>query len=382
MPKENNIKPNRILVVDDREYNHKLLGKYFSDSEYSIDYFLSAELVIEKLYDGEIYDLAIIDVMMPGLDGYKLCEIIREQYNMFELPVLFLTGKSEPDDMVEAFRAGGNDFVAKPYRPQELIARAKTLLKLKNLYSTNRNLQAELVEKNSFIQMNVHDLKNPLTSIMALGTLLEEHVGKAGEGKELLDIIMNSASFINTLVNQILDISILDSENYKMRKEEVDMNLLVSQTVDYLNPLAKSKNQKIVFKRSEAERCLVSTDPEKMVQVLGNILSNAIKYSPKNSPIEASVSISNFNSDSVARVEIVDYGPGFTEEDKRNMFNKFVKLSARPTAGESSTGLGLVVAKKFVELNGGSLSLVSKPGIGSRFIIEIPIANGGSVCLA
>lgn len=365
----------KVLVVDDQLPFLRLFSKFFDSKIYDVRSASSGQQALDILNHEDGFDLIVLDVMMPNMNGFEVCKAVREKFTLFQLPILFLTAAKDTDSVVKGFTLGANDFVAKPFEAAELIARSQTLIKLKKLYETNAQLHSELDAKNKFLQMNIHDLKNPLTSISMLAELVKNDLQDEDNPRNL-EMIIKSSDFMLTLVDQILEISAIETKNYKLKKDLIDLNLLVAQVIDFNKPIADRKNQKIHFEMGPIKKCMVESDHDKMIQAINNIVSNAIKYSPKEKNIWARIDLKEYENTQYVRFELQDEGPGFTDDDRLNMFSKFKKLSAKPTGGESSSGLGLAIAKELIELHGGKIWLDNEVKVGSKFVIELPLKNG------
>ncbi len=365
----------KVLVVDDQLPFLRLFSKFFDSKIYDVRSASSGQQALDILNHEDGFDLIVLDVMMPNMNGFEVCKAVREKFTLFQLPILFLTAAKDTDSVVKGFSLGANDFVAKPFEAAELIARSQTLIKLKKLYETNAQLHSELDAKNKFLQMNIHDLKNPLTSISMLAELVKNDLQDEDNPRNL-EMIIKSSDFMLTLVDQILEISAIETKNYKLKKDLIDLNLLVAQVIDFNKPIADRKNQKIHFEMGPIKKCMVESDHDKMIQAINNIVSNAIKYSPKEKNIWARIDLKEYENTQYVRFELQDEGPGFTDDDRLNMFSKFKKLSAKPTGGESSSGLGLAIAKELIELHGGKIWLDNEVKVGSKFVIELPLKNG------
>lgn len=364
----------KILLVDDQEPFLKLFCRFFQKTDYSITTISDPDAAIKLVESGEDFDLVVLDVMMPFISGYDICKIIRKKKNLFEMPVLFLTARRESEAIVQGFAVGGNDYVTKPFESTELIARTQTLVRLKKLYEANRILSTELLERNSFLQRNIHDLKNPLTSIMVLASMVQRDLIEDKENFKNLDVIIHSSEMMTNLVNEILEVNTLKNKAVNLEFEVFDFNNIFEKIIDQNKPLAERKGQSILISK-DLQNSKVMIDGEKMIRAIDNIIGNAIKFSPTSKPIYTSLSNIEANSNKYIRLEIKDEGPGFTQEEKSNIFSKGIKYHAQATGGESSSGLGLLIAKELIELNNGRIWLDNNYNNGSKFIIELPIAS-------
>ena len=212
------------------------------------------------------------------------------------------------------------------------------------------------------ISIVAHDLKNPLTSALSVAELFEsEKVSK--DQSEYLGVILRSLHRMNSLVTKILEIKVLESSSLKINNTEVDLKRVTEQVIAALKFQCDNKNIRII---TDINDSTAHMDSSLVNQILDNLVSNAIKFSNRNSK----VSIILKDENQMVRFEIKDEGPGIMEEEKPRLFKKYQKLAARPTAGESSTGLGLSIVKKYVEAMNGEVWCESEIGNGATFIVE------------
>jgi signal transduction histidine kinase len=239
----------------------------------------------------------------------------------------------------------------------------------KSLAEKNEQIQAQNlelnelnIEKNEMIGIVAHDLKNPLSSAMTISGLFNsEEITK--DQKEYLRLITKSLNRMNDLVAKILEIKVLESSSIKTNYGDVDLKQITEQVIAALKIQSDNKNIKIT---TDLDEVVASLDRNLMIQIIDNLLSNAIKFSKHNTIVRITLKEQN----QIIRLEIDDEGPGIKEEDKAQLFKKFRKLSARPTHGESSTGLGLSIVKKYVEAMNGKVWCESEFGQGAKFIVE------------
>lgn len=239
----------------------------------------------------------------------------------------------------------------------------------------NEDLKQSLFElskanelKSEFLGIAAHDLKNPLNVIIGYSSLLEMKLKEGGSYKELKEISITAEKMLNT-ISELLESATVDNGDMKLNKTFFDATQLVESVVQNHKPIAEKKGQNILF--SPKKECLLMGDKLILMRVIENLLSNAIKYSPR----EKSIWVSIEETKQVVLIKVKDEGPGLTTEDKKNLFKKFQRLSAKPTGGESATGLGLAICKRYVELHNGRIYVESKKNIGSTFVVELPIAG-------
>ncbi len=239
------------------------------------------------------------------------------------------------------------------------------------LSEANENLRALNELKNQFIGMASHDLRNPLGHIRGFSELLYEDGGNFSpeEQKQFLETIYSSSDHMLALVNHLLDISVIESGQLKLNIEPCSLDELGRERVHIFDVHARKKN--MAFHLSFPEIRDIPLDKSQISQVLDNLISNAIKFSPKGSNVYLSMEIEH----SMVKVSVRDEGPGLSQEDQGKLFGTFQKLSAKPTGGEKSTGLGLAIVKKIIETHGGSIKAESQLGSGTTFVFFLPINN-------
>lgn len=361
----------RILVVDDDSKMLKLIRNYLVVENYQVETALCGRETLD-IFDGPAdYDLLILDLLMPDLSGYDVCKILRKNHTLYELPIIMLTTKNKIEDIVKGFEAGANDYVSKPFNYLELLARVKTLIKLRKLTRANSILQQAIEMKNQFLNMTIHDLKNPLNVIVGLTKMIKRDLEGNSDSNELLELILESSDLMINLVNELLEAAKIESGKFRLDKILLNLNELSEATYKKSIPAAEMKKQKIIFTPEPNDDAFIYGDNLRIQEIIDNLVSNAIKYSPFGKNIELNIK-KRFDSSGLKmiRVEVSDEGPGFTADDKSKLFGKFQKLSAQPTGGERSSGLGLSIVKQLVDMHDGKIWVESEFGEGSKFIVE------------
>ena len=234
--------------------------------------------------------------------------------------------------------------------------------------SLNEKLTKANADKNRYLGIAAHDLRNPLSSIRGLSELMIEAPLEPEQQREFLQTIHRTSDELLWLVNDLLDVAVIESGKLELKRKDEDIAKLVERRIRHLEPQARGKE--IALKRDMPDGIVASVDPSRMAQVIDNLVSNAVKFSPRNTTVE--VALRREGDRFVLSVQ--DQGPGIPEADRKLLFKSFQKLTARPTAGEKSTGLGLAIVKKVVDTHGGTIEVESEPGRGTRFIVSIPIA--------
>lgn len=421
------MKRNTILVVDDNNLESEILSQILRKNGFNTLKADSGEKALEIL-DETIPDLVISDVVMPnGINGYEFCQITKKNQKLESIPFILLTHLSNINDIIKGLECGADSFIIKPYEQDFLLSRISDLLftsedkKTKSshvslffngqnyildsdpskiiqlLISTyeyvlqkNRELERlnnELLEmhkemklknnqlkklnkeRNYFLGMASHDLRTPLAAIQGYSEMLledEEHITPQQEN--FITSIKSSSDFMLNLVNNILDFSRFESGSIDLNFELTDIVDLVRHTIFINSVIAEKKNIQINFSYDEDIEEF-KLDSYKIQQSLNNILSNAIKFSFKNTTIDVSV----VKKEKFVLISIKDHGQGIPKEEFEKLFLPFQKLSVKSTDGEKSTGLGLSITKKLIEEHKGKLTFESEKDIGTTFYIELPI---------
>lgn len=354
----------RVLVADDQPANIQVVGNMLGRLGYDIVPASDGATVLKRLAL-QVPDLILLDVLMPGMDGVEVCRRIRQNPEWNDIPIIFLSAADDKDLIVRALEAGGVDYVTKPFNHAEMLTRVRTHLALK---AARDRLKQLAEDKDELIGILAHDMKNHLGGIQMSAGLLRDRMTSQADKKQmqLSDNIWHSASRLLGFVKEFLANSAAD-HGITLRLQPIDLGEAVACTVQDYQDAANRKSLEL-HTVLPAEPAIVSADRGALRQVLDNLLSNAIKFSPSGKHITASVrSLENF-----IECEIRDQGPGFAKEDETKMFRRYGRLSARPTGGEPSTGLGLSIVKKLVQNMNGEMKCESSPGLGATFFVRLP----------
>lgn len=362
----------KILIVDDTPTNLSILEEILNDEDYFISVAQSgnqALSIIEKFTP----DLILLDVNMPGIDGFETCRRLKSQENTRGIPVVFITARAEPEDVIQGFNEGGVDYITKPFNHSEVLARVQTHLKVQQLIrqlGLKNNQLKELNElKNKFLGMASHDMRNYLAAIKGYSQILREDKKELPEETQdqFLSFIFKSSENMLKMVNDLLDVSVIESGELQLDLQPESLKNLISHNIMINQFFADKKDIRLQSELPDVPKCRV--DANKIGQVIDNLLSNAIKFSEPGTTV-----FINLEEEKGKLIfSVKDEGPGISDEDQAKLFQHFQKLSARPTAGESSSGLGLAISKKMIQAHEGRLSVTSQLGSGATFSFEIPL---------
>jgi two-component system, sensor histidine kinase and response regulator len=358
----------RILVVDDQESNVRVVGTILGQLGCTIVPATSGEQALKRI-TARLPDLVLLDVLMPEMDGFEVCKRIRETTADAEIPIIFLSAADDKNLIVRAFEGGGVDYVTKPFNPAELISRVRTHLALKAARDSLRKLAED---KDELLGILTHDLKNHLGGMQMTAQLLNDRASAANDPalKRMSGNILTSTGQMLAFVKQFLANASAD-RGLTVNMEPFCLASLAARVVRQYEDLATGKAIHLHFEAPE-QSVVVQADRAALEQVLDNLISNAVKFSPSGKNIWVTVERgTDFHT-----CYVRDEGPGFTDEDKAMMFRRYRRLSAAPTGGEPSTGLGLSIVHKLVQAIQGELECRSTAGEGATFLIRVPVAAG------
>lgn len=358
-----------ILIVDDLPQNLQLLHTTLRSAGYKVAVANTAAVALGFLERSQP-DLILLDVMMPEINGFELCQQLKTMPSCQAIPVIFLTARTDKTDILQGFEAGGVDYITKPFENLELLSRVQVHVALKKtqdaLRQTNAELQRLNQEKGEFLGIASHDLKNPLTAILMHAETLAQDQSLNPATRESAQVIRQSGQRMTEIIHNLLEIHRLEDGRLELRQDLCDLQDLLSESIGQHLTQARRKNITLQ-QRFSPELCLVESDWQLLLQILDNLLSNAIKYAPPGSEVEIGMQAEGAQ----VKCWIADQGPGFTAADQQQMYQKFARLSARPTAGEHSTGLGLSIVRRLCDLLQIQLSCTTAPAKGSCFMLSL-----------
>lgn len=364
-PPTTEIKPTRILVADDQPFNIEVVGSVLGEIGYEIIAAPDGPTALKRLALRSV-DLILLDMLMPGMDGCEVCRRVRENPEWRDIPIIFLSAADEKDMIVRALESGGMDYITKPFNHAELLSRVRTHLALKNARDQLKQLAED---KDELIGILTHDLKSHLGGMQMSAEILRDRLRRNTidpRAAQLAENIFRSGSQMLAFVKEFLANAAADHE---MNVKLAPLDLAAAASTALQNYQNAAQRKQLSLEADIPDNGITAwADASALNQVMDNLLSNAIKFSPLGKRIFVAVRA----IDGEAEFLIRDQGPGFTDEDKLRMFHRYRRLSARPTGGEPSTGLGLSIVKKLVRAMHGTLTCESVAGEGAKFILRLP----------
>lgn len=356
-----------ILVVEDIPKNMEVVCSILRNEGYRLAMAGNGKQAVETA-PVVLPDLILLDIMMPEMDGYRACQLLKENPDTQNIPIIFLTAKSDTDDVVKAFELGAVDYVTKPFKKAELLSRVKTHLELKFARESLEELNAT---KDKFFSIVAHDLKDPVQFLVLSADSLFNHYDTFDEEKikDYIRRFYNNSHLLSELLENLLDWARSQRGKIEVKPQNIDLHMLVHETVRLLEPSAARKDVSLL---SLVEPGATPFGDRNMVRtVIRNLMTNAIKFTHEGGQVKIQSALQS--SRNKIDVSIIDTGVGIAEEDLEKLFRIDIMHSTKGTAGEKGAGLGLILCKEFIEKNNGSISLTSLPGKGTTIKMTLPV---------
>ncbi|WP_434686543.1 hybrid sensor histidine kinase/response regulator [Pseudanabaena minima] len=391
-----------VLIVDDTIYNIQLLSLMLVRQGYKVQQATSGLEALDQV-NQLLPDIILLDIRMPDINGYEVCTRLKSNPLTKDIPIIFISSIEEPSEKVEAFSVGGVDYISKPFQLIEVLARIETHLRLcslqKKLQEQNEQLQlsAEVLSrslkherelsqmKTDFISVVSHEFRTPLTTIQSASELLEYYEWTKEEQVEQLHQIQSEVKHMTELMEDVLFLSRSNTNKAKLNLTKFDLLSFCSQLLrqmqrtfaqDYiLNSFIYISSNNISIENPHLQNNLppliVKMDEKLLRQILTNLLTNAIKYSPQNKIVDFQLTV---EKDQVIFI-ISDHGIGIPEEDLEHLFGAFHR--GKNVGILPGTGLGLSIVKNCIDIHDGSISVESQLDIGTKFTVILPISDKG-----
>ncbi len=409
-----------ILVVDDDITFLQGIKRQLQESGYHLVTAMSGRECFERLYE-KVPDVVLLDLRMPEIDGVDVCRQIRKIKKFVTLPILMLTASDSQEDITRSFEAGVNDYVVKSGDLKIIDLRVYSILRRKYYEEETRKIQsklsdaqmktivadaekeaekkhvAELTEKNSqldylnkelqdldrlkseFVSTVSHELRTPLVAVGGMVTnILLGVTGKVeGKLKDYLEKAAEDIKRLDRLIINLLDFSKIEKGKLKLQKQNTDICALVGRMGETL--AAPIEDKKIVFKTQYSQdQIFVYMDADRIIQVLTNLIHNAIKFTPQGG--EVSVLVTNKSEEKLVEVVVMDSGIGIPADKIKTLFQRFVQIERKfGGAGSQGTGLGLAISKGIVDSHKGNIWIESDVGQGSKFIFTLPLYDAKAI---
>jgi signal transduction histidine kinase len=358
----------RILVVDDKPHNSALLEAQLTRAGYDV---ACVDNGCEALETATLErpDLILLDIMMPGMDGYQVLEQLKGREITKHIPVIVLTALQDRAEKLRALDLGASDFLTKPVDRAELLARVRTLLQLNDLWKA----QGELIRmKDELLSVVSHELRTALASLVGFTELLLTQDYSEEQRREFLIVMMQEGRRLTALINDFLDLQRMESGRQTVHLQPIDLKPLLQQAI---TTLGEDPERPIVLDLP-AELPQVDGDPDRLMQVFTNLLSNARKYSPHGGRIRVSAVLGGRG----LRIRIEDRGLGIPKDALPKLFQKFYRVDNSDQRSITGTGLGLAICRQIIAEHGGRIGATSDgEGKGSTFWFTLAFSRPNPV---
>jgi signal transduction histidine kinase len=381
-----------VWIVEDSPLEAEMARRPLAQS-FGVELFCDGPAMLERLANAGPPDVLVLDWRLPNMSGIEVLRFVRSSLDEMGLPVLLLTVQGGKQDVVEGLSAGANDYLTKPYDDSELLARVKSLCRLRKLSSeltAERNQQQELLKqaresslraeqanraKDEFLAVVSHELRTPLNAIAGWTTLLRSRSVAPERVSDALDTIDRNVRAQTRLIDDLLDVSRITSGKLNLRLEPTDMAEVVRVALKGLGPTADAKRIAI---RSDIAAPLVPTlgDATRLEQVVWNLVANALKFTAAG----GGVTVTLRQRGAALELMVQDNGQGIRAEALPIIFDRFRQAESSFTRSHGGLGLGLAIVRHLVELHGGRVSAESGgPGLGATFRVSLPTMEGAAM---
>ena len=371
MVAESDILNASILIVDDQAVNVSLLERLLREAGYACVASTMNPHEVCALHRKNRYDLILLDLRMPGMDGFQVMEGLKTNDADGDLSVLVIT--AEPDHKLRALQAGAKDFISKPFDLVEVKTRIHNMLEVrllnKKLENDNKMLKRLDRTKSEFLSTVSRELRTPLTSIRDSLEVLASGVAGSlpDKARSFIEIAQNNCERLIRLINDILDIEKIESGQMSFALRPLDLMELIDQTVKADEGFAARHDVRLQVVAAQPG-AKVHADPDRLAQVMTNLISNACKFSPPGSTVDIAVT----REGGRLKVAVADCGPGISDEFLACIFQRFSQADSSDARQKGGTGLGLSISKAIVERLGGEIGFTTGKGKATTFYFFLP----------
>lgn len=371
-----------ILIVDDIPKNLQVLSSILNTEGYQIAFASGGNQAL-SVVENTLPDLILLDIMMPDMDGFEVCERLKSNPTTASIPVIFLSGKVETEDIVKGFRLGAVDYVTKPFNAIELLSRVKNHLDLKfskdaiinynkQLTEYQQELEQVIASKDKFFSIIAHDLRGPFSGFIGLSELLvDEYKNLAPEDiSSIAESMHKAAKKLFEFLENLLEWSRSQMGKIEFRPSKLDLFDAIDRAFSVLSFTADNKQISLI--NNIEKNVFVDADHNMLNTILRNLISNGIKFTKPGGFVKIYTEI---NTSAFVTIKVEDNGIGMTDEAKEKVFRIDSKYSTPGTNSESGTGLGLVLCRELVEKHNGTISVVSEKSVGTIFSFTLPLNN-------
>lgn len=361
----------KVLIVDDIPKNLQIVGNRLSQHNIDIGFATSGTHAIKAVaYTNP--DLILLDVSMPEMDGFEVCKQLKENKETKHIPIIFLTARTEPDEIIKGFELGAVDYITKPFNNAELVHRVLTHLELKRSRDTIEKQNKELKKlngaKDRLFSIISHDLRGPLGNFRDMLDILISRPNDfdSKSVNEILELLKDSANSTYNLLDNLLNWSKSQQGTLSFQPSVFNIGDLISENILVHSGNAEAKQ--IAISHTFTDELPVKADKNMISLILRNLIGNAIKFTH----LGGRITVDAKKIDDQVEIYVSDNGVGIDAENMKKLFNVSQHFTTFGTSNEKGSGLGLILCKEFIEKNNGEIYVESEVGKGSSFYFRIP----------
>lgn len=361
----------KILIVDDEPSARQTMEMLLLKEKYELIFATNGPDAL-KLLESVAPDVILLDVMMPGMDGFEVCRQLKADPDWQHIPIILVTALDTKQDLAEGLNAGADDFLHKPFNGLELRARVRSMLRIKQRHD---ELQVALQIREDLSNMIVHDIRNPLSSIMVYCDLAEAYM-QDDTPVNYVETIRNEATRLNSFLTDMLLMAKMEHGRFMLSTTEQDIIQLLKESVRNFRPMAQLKNLTFDLQLPDKEY-MAAIDTTLWQRVFDNILSNALKFSPTGGTIHIKAGCvsgvganGRLSKQERFQIQFVDQGPGIPVEHHETIFDKF-RIVSSGRRDIAQVGLGLAFCKMVLDAHNGRIFVANNDPKGSIFTVEL-----------
>jgi signal transduction histidine kinase len=360
--------PPIVLMIDDEPVARESIEALLMREGYDIQFAEEGKAGINKAIE-LLPDLILLDVMMPEMDGYEVCGILKSDERINHIPIIMLTSLNDKESLARGLDAGADEFLSKPVGGLELRARVRSMLRIKRQHD---ELLETLKLREDMANMIVHDIRNPLTVIQGYSELMLYDKTLSPDSLRCAEYINRFAKRLQSFTNDLLMLAKMEHGSLILNRISVDVDTLLLEVKESHEIIAKSKNITLIVNSELTTPVKILVDANLFRRVLDNLVSNAIKFSPTDTAI--TMSVEHPADKAIVLIKVADQGTGISEGDRKRVFEKFevINLSQKDI---KQIGLGLAFCKLVTDAHGGTISIESNFPKGAIFVIQIQVAE-------
>ncbi len=365
----------KILAVDDNPTNLKILGTLLKADGYQVGFAMNGRQAIEVLEEMSDFDLVLLDINMPDINGFETLKIIKKSNTCSHIPVIMLTAYSSIENVIQCLEGGAVDYITKPFNSKELLSRVKTQAQLKTqsdqIKAFAREMEQANATKDKFFSIISHDLRNPIGAMQIVSKMLKSSIAKnkPEQTKELLQLLDQTIDAEYKLLDNLLHWARSQTGRIKVSSMELYIANITDEVMKVVAPQAAGKN--IEFFNEINDSHVAYADAELLKTILRNLITNAVKYC---NPNEGKIWVNSTTEANLVKITVRDNGIGMDADTQNRLFRIDGNITSRPgTQKEEGTGLGLILCHEFAEKMNGTIAVKSTPDQGSTFMLTLPV---------